>query len=371
MKFFFAFGTRPETIKMAPLIKTAQERGHEVFVALSGQHKEMVTPFLDFFEITADSNLQVMMPNQSLEEITSKCLLGYSSLLKDVRPDYTFVQGDTTTAFTGALSSFYQQVPVAHIEAGLRTGDIYSPFPEEVNRKLIAQMAHSHYCPTENNLATLQRENITKNVFVTGNTSIDALDYTLKKIQTLDINNVLTNEKLAAIDFSNKRTILVTAHRRENHGDGLRSIFEAILEILATDDDLQVVFPVHLNPNVQNLANELLGKNPQVHLVEPLGYVDFVWAMSNAYMILSDSGGVQEEAPHLGKPVLVLRETTERQEAIDAKCSILVGTKKSAIVKEALKLLQDQTYYDVIASTKNPYGDATAAEKTIKAIESL
>lgn len=353
MKYFFAFGTRPEVIKMAPVIKEAQRRGHEVITCLSGQHKEMVTPFLEFFEIKVDHNLAIMKDKQTLESITSSALEGFCEALEKFKPDMVFVQGDTTTTFAGALAAFYKKIPVAHIEAGLRTDERYSPFPEEINRRMVGQIAEYHFAPTAQAAENLYRDGIRENVFVTGNTSIDALDFTLEKISH---QSTQENE-------SDKRIILVTSHRRENLGAAQTQIFSALEDLHDKFSDVEIIFPVHLNPLVQQAAKDSLSHLPRVKLVAPLDYVEFVKTMKKATLILSDSGGVQEEAPHLGKPVLVLRETTERPEGVESGTSFLVGSDAKKIVDLASRLLTDKCFYQEVSNAQNPYGNGHSARK--------
>lgn len=358
MKYFFAFGTRPETIKMAPLIHQAKKRGHQVIVGLSGQHREMVLPFLKWFELAVDYDLEIMRPNQTLTDITMYALEGYSRVLKECQPDLVFVQGDTTTSFVAALAAFYQGIKVAHVEAGLRTGNKHSPFPEEINRSLIGRIADYHFPPTVKSAENLRAEGLTQNIAVTGNTSIDALEYTLKKLEA--------RQPAPAADG---RLILVTTHRRENLGDGHREIFQAIKTLVQEFSDVKVLFPVHLNPKVREMvALELEGLD-RVELCDPLDYTDFVLAMKKTFLILTDSGGVQEEAPHLGVPVLVLRDTTERPESVEAGCSFLVGTSKTEILKQARRLLTDSDHYAKVSKTANPYGDGSASQKILDFIE--
>lgn len=367
MKLFFAFGTRPEAIKMAPLIHEALKQKHEVIVALSGQHKEMVAPFIEFFELKVDHDLEIMKPNQTLTDITVNALTGYSRLIAEAKPDVVLVQGDTTTSFVAGLAAFYNGCKVAHVEAGLRTFNRTSPFPEEVNRSLLGRIADFHFPPTVASAENLKSENITENLWVTGNTSIDALEYTLKKIADSPELQDQIQDSLPRLD-PDKRTILVTTHRRENLGDGHREIFRAIKEMIERYPDIEIVFPVHLNPKVQDLVREELGKTSRVHLTAPLDYLSFVWMMNRSFLILTESGGVQEEAPHLGKPVIVLRETTERPEAIDAGCSFLVGTSKEKILKKAYELLDNPDYYKKVSKIANPFGDGHASEKIIEAL---
>lgn len=367
MKLLFAFGTRPEVIKMAPVILEAKKQNHEVIIAISGQHKDMISPFLDWFNLDIDHNLNIMSENQSLTDITINSLKGYEKIISDQKPDYVIVQGDTTTSFTAALASYYQKTKIAHIEAGLRTYNKYSPFPEEVNRKLISSLADLHFAPTKQSSLNLQREGILKNIFVTGNTSIDALDFTLAKIKANpDIKKHIVAH-LPKIDENNK-LILLTTHRRENLGENHSNIFKAIKVLLHLHSDIEIIFPVHPNPKVRAVVQQELAKLERVHLIEPLDYTSFVWLMKQSYLILTDSGGVQEEAPHLGKPVIVLRDTTERPEAIAAGCSFLVGTQQEAIVSKVNELLNDETYYKSISKAVNPYGNGKSSELIISGL---
>lgn len=368
MKLLFAFGTRPETIKMAPVIRLAQTRGHQVVVALSGQHKEMVLPFIEWFDLKIDHDLEIMRPNQTLTDITVSALKGYSDLILQEKPDVVLVQGDTTTGFVASLAAFYQGVKVAHIEAGLRTHNKSSPFPEEINRSLIGRIADFHFPPTQTSADNLARESIEKNVLVTGNTSIDALKFTLDKISH-DQNLIAKLE--AKLPKTTGRMILVTTHRRENLGDGHRAIFLAMKQLLEEFQDIEFVFPVHLNPKVRKVVEEELSGYGRVHLIEPLDYTSFVWAMKKSFLILTDSGGVQEEAPHLGRPVVVLRDTTERPEAISAGCSFLVGTNQDKIVEISKKLLSDSDFYQSVSKINNPYGDGNSSLKILESLESL
>lgn len=367
MKLLFAFGTRPEVIKMAPVIIEAKKRGHEVVCAISGQHKDMITPFITWFEISVAHNLNIMTANQSLTDITINSLKGYEKIISDEKPNYVLVQGDTTTSFTAALASYYQKTQIAHIEAGLRTYNKYSPFPEEVNRTLIAHLADVHFAPTKESASNLEKEGITSNVFTTGNTSIDALDFTLKKItsNTELKNNII--KQLPKIN-SNNRIILLTTHRRENLGKNQSNIFQAVKEIVRTFHDIEVVFPIHLNPKVREVVYKELSGTERVHLIEPLDYTSFIWLMKQSHLVLTDSGGIQEEAPHLGKPVIVLRDTTERPEAISAGCSFLVGTTKKDIVAKVTELLEDQAYYNGISKITNPYGNGNSSELILKGL---
>lgn len=359
MKILSVFGTRPETIKMAPILAhLSQISGIESLVCVTAQHRHMLDQFLNLFKIRADFDLNIMKPGQTLTEITTSILTGLKEVLRQVKPDLLLVQGDTTTAMAGALAAFYEKIPVGHVEAGLRTGNIHMPWPEEMNRKLISSMASLHFAPTQYSQNHLLKEGISSNkIFVTGNTVIDALFFTLK------------NSKRPHFDFiaSNKRLILVTGHRRENFGEGFQSICRALKKI-SERPDVQIVYPVHLNPNVQTPVHAILGHSKNIHLMEPVDYITFVFLMEQAYLILTDSGGVQEEAPSLGKPVLVMREVTERPEAIEAETARLVGTDEERIIKETSQLLDDLQQYQTMAQAHNPYGDGRAAEKIVKHI---
>jgi len=359
----FVFGTRPEAIKLAPIILAAQEQEKlfQTKVLVTGQHREMLDEVLRVFQIKADYDLDIMLPGQSLSQVTSRVLVGVGEILEKENPDLVVVQGDTTTAFTGALAAYYQKIPVAHIEAGLRSGDKYQPFPEEVNRILVSQIADYHFAPTPKAAQNLYREGITKNkVLVTGNTVIDAL------LRAAKLKPLLPKE-LKQIDFGGK-VILVTAHRRENFGQPLENLCEAIKEICQIDENLEVVYPVHPNPNVKEVVLNLLRNTPKVKLISPLDYLSFCYLMKKAFLILSDSGGIQEEAPSLNKPLLVLREVTERPEVVEAGAAILVGMNKKKIVSEVKNLLVDQKRYLKMASAKNPFGDGRASERIVKRI---
>ena len=361
-KILFCFGTRPEAIKMAPLIKEVVRRGERPIVCITGQHRDMIKPFLNFFNIDVDFDLDVMMPNQTLADMTARILTKMKNVLNEAEPDIVCVQGDTTTTFSCALAAFYQKIPVAHIEAGLRTGDIYSPFPEEANRRLVTAFAKYFFPPTELSAENLKKENILENVFVTGNTSIDALRETSEIIAATNLNNEL-NEKYHFLN-PKKKLILVTTHRRENHGKPLVDICEAIKEI-SKDENLEFVIPVHLNPNVKDVIYSYFQETPNVHLLDPLDYVDFSWFMSRSFFILTDSGGVQEEGPYFKRPILVLRENTERPEGIHAGVSVLVGHDREKIITTAQKLLSDTSFYDSFSKNLNPYGDGFASKKII------
>ena len=373
-KILIVFGTRPEAIKMAPLVKEFQKYPDllETKVCVTAQHREMLDQVLELFEITPDYDLDIMQPGQDLYDVTANVLLGMKHVLSDYRPDIVFVHGDTSTTFAAALAAFYQQIEVAHIEAGLRTGDIYSPWPEEANRQLTSQITAYHFAPTETSRENLLRENVkAEKIVVTGNTVIDALFLALNKIKS---NPLLEESIVDSIDRSikhpkfkiqNSKFILVTGHRRENHGQGFIDICQALKTIAKNNPDIDIVYPVHLNPNVQKPVKALLSDVVNVHLIQPLQYEQFIYMMDRSYFIITDSGGVQEEAPSLGKPVLVMRETTERPEALEAGTVKLVGTDTVLIVKEAQKLLDDPEAYTEMSQASNPYGDGHACEKIV------
>lgn len=365
-KVLFLFGTRPEAIKMAPLIECfSNDLRFDVKVGVTAQHREMLDQVLSFFSIKVDFDLNIMKPNQTLHELTSELISRITNeiLLKESF-DYIFVQGDTTTVLASSLAAFYQKIKVIHIEAGLRSGDMYSPFPEEMNRVLTSKLASYHFCPTEKSKNNLLKENITDNVFVVGNTVIDALFKGLSKIKETSENLLL--EEFKYINF-NKKILLVTCHRRENFGKPFDTICESLLEIATSNNDtVEIVFPVHLNPNINEIAYRKLKAN-NIKLIAPLDYPKLIWMMNKSTIILTDSGGIQEEAPSLGKPVLVLREVTERTEGVDAGTAILVGSNRERIVSETSKLLNDTEYYLNISKASNPYGDGTTSEK-IKSI---
>ncbi|MEP5764413.1 MAG: UDP-N-acetylglucosamine 2-epimerase (non-hydrolyzing) [Halieaceae bacterium] len=369
-RVLLVFGTRPEAIKMAPVVKAlmAQE-GLETRVCISSQHRELLQPALELFDLKPDYDLDIMRPGQSLSGITARILLALEPVLKDCQPNIMLVHGDTTTGFAAALSGFYHDVPVAHVEAGLRTGNIKSPWPEEFNRTTIGQLASLHFAPTKQCRENLLREAVQESrIHVTGNTVIDAL------IQVRDVVNARDEQRQKLereFDFldSSRRLILITGHRRENYGEGFESICTA-LESLASScsDSVELVYPVHLNPNVKQVVEARLSGIPNLHLIEPIGYSEFVYLMARCFLILTDSGGIQEEAPAFGKPVLVMRDTTERPEAIDAGTARLVGTDSELIVTETLRLLSDSSHYDAMARAGSPFGDGTAAIQIAAAI---
>lgn len=361
-KVLFVFGTRPEAIKMAPLIASfSNDSNFDVKVAVTAQHRQMLDQVIGFFDIKVDFDLNIMKHNQTLHQLTSDLIERITTdiLLTDTF-DYVFVQGDTTTVLAASLAAFYQKIKVVHIEAGLRSHDMHSPFPEEMNRVLTSKLASYHFCPTAVSKENLKDENITKNVYVVGNTVIDALLMGLEKIKKTDESKFL--DPFNTINFS-KKIVLVTCHRRENFGKPFEEICDALLEIAnAHRETVEIVYPVHLNPNIKEIAHQkLIAGN--IHLIAPLDYPELIWMMDKSYMILTDSGGIQEEAPSLGKPVLVLRKVTERTEGVDAGTAILVGSDKSKIVSETLKLIENQSYYSSISTSSNPYGDGTTCEK--------
>lgn len=364
-KLLFIFGTRPEAVKMAPLIKECEKypKDFNVKVAVTGQHREMLDQVLEFFKIKPDYDLNLMKPNQTLFDVTADALRGMEKILDEVKPDLIVVQGDTTTVFTGALAGFYKKIPIAHLEAGLRSGDKYSPFPEEINRILTGHIVDYHWAPTEQAKKNLLNEGIKEEkIHVVQNTVIDALFLALELLKKEGDDKYI--EFFKDIDF-NKRIVLVTAHRRESFGKPFENICNAIKELSTKYPDVEFIYPVHLNPNVREVVYRILSNIPNVHLIEPLDYPYMVWIMSRSYLVLTDSGGVQEEAPSLGKPVLVLRDVTERQEGVDAGTAKLVGTDKDLIISETSKLLDEQEEYDKMAHAVNPYGDGKASERIV------
>ncbi len=354
-RFLLIFGTRPEAIKMAPLVPALKQVG-EVRVCVTGQHRKMLDQVLDFFSIKADYDLNIMKRDQSLFAVTSGSLKLLEGIIDNCRPGVILVQGDTTTAFAGALAGYYKKVKVAHIEAGLRSFNKYSPFPEEVNRSLIGRLADYHFAPTEKARKNLLRENVDKkNIFVVGNTVIDALFQGMDIIRKDDSRYA---RRFGFLDPS-KKLILVTGHRRESFGRPFGQICRALKDI--AKEDVEIIYPVHLNPNVRSAVYPLLGSIENIHLIEPVNYPSLIWLMSKSYLVLTDSGGIQEEAPSVGKPVLVMRDVTERTEGIDAGTAVLVGTDRTKIVESTLRLLKNRKAYDKMAEQKNPYGDGTAA----------
>lgn len=369
IKVLTVFGTRPEAIKMAPLVNHLKYKTSiESRVCVTAQHREMLDQVLQLFEITPDYDLNIMQPGQGLNEITTNILNGISPVLKEFQPDFVLVHGDTTTTFATSLASFYQQIPVGHIEAGLRTGNLYSPWPEEANRKLTSVITDQHFAPTTTAQKNLIKESVDpKKIVVTGNTVIDALLWVQHKIK----NGRGLQENLAKqflFRDTEKRLILVTGHRRESFGSGFERICEALRKIALKHQDIEIVYPVHLNPKVQEPVNRLLKEMSNIHLIEPQDYLPFVYLMTQAHIILTDSGGIQEEAPSLGKPVLVMRDTTERPEAVDAGTVKLVGTDTNKIMKQVDTLLNDKCAYQQMSHAHNPYGDGKACKRIISAI---
>lgn len=369
-KHLIIFGTRPEAIKMAPLVQEFKKHiDFETKVCVTAQHREMLDQVLDFFQITPDYDLNLMKPNQNLYSLTADIITELKPILEEFQPDYVYVHGDTTTTMAASIASFYSGAKVCHVEAGLRTHNKRSPFPEEINRQVAGRICDYHFAPTEQSKANLLAENIKdQDVLVTGNTVIDALLDSSNRVQNIQNEEI---EYLKELVDTNKRLILVTGHRRENHGQGFINICEALKEIALTHPDVQIIYPVHLNPNVQKPVHEILDGIENVQLIDPLAYPAFVWLMTQSYMIITDSGGVQEEAPSLGKPVLVMRDTTERPEAVEAGTVILVGTVKAKIVTEANDLLNNTSRYESMSALHNPYGDGKACERIADYIKKL
>lgn len=361
IKVMSVFGTRPEAIKMAPLVKELESREEiESVVCVTAQHREMLDQVLETFDIKPDYDLNIMKQGQTLSEITSRALMGLEEVIKEVKPDIVLVHGDTTTTFAGALAAFYNQVAIGHVEAGLRTYDKYSPFPEEMNRQMVDCMTDLYFAPTEISKQNLLKQNISEDkIYVTGNTAIDAMSTTVKENYS--------HKELEWIK-PGERMILLTAHRRENLGEPMRHIFKAIRRIVDEFNDVKVIYPIHLNPKVREVANEIFNDCDKVKLIEPLEVFDFHNFQNKSYIILTDSGGIQEEAPSLGKPVLVLRDTTERPEGIKAGTLKLVGTDEEVIYNETKKLLTDKKEYEMMSHASNPYGDGLASERIVNAI---
>ena len=368
-KILLVFGTRPEAIKMAPLVKTLQAHlAFEVKVCVTAQHRHMLDQVLQLFDIQPDFDLNLMRPGQDLSDITSGVLLGLKSVLTQWRPDAVLVHGDTSTTFAASLAAFYQRIPVGHVEAGLRTGNLYSPWPEEANRKLTSVLAQWHFAPTATSRSNLLKEGVSSSaIHVTGNTVIDALLQVREKIVNSPQLRQQFDQNFSFLD-PRKRLVLVTGHRRENFGDGFERICQALIRIAQNHADVQVVYPVHLNPQVQEPVRRLLGDIGNIHLIEPLDYLPFVYLMDKSTLILTDSGGIQEEAPSLGKPVLVMRDTTERPEAVEAGTVRLVGTDVEKIATEASTLLTDAQAYQTMAFAHNPYGDGQACQRIAQAL---
>ncbi|WP_242280649.1 non-hydrolyzing UDP-N-acetylglucosamine 2-epimerase [Bacillus cereus group sp. BfR-BA-01347] len=361
LKVMTIFGTRPEAIKMAPLVLELQKHPEKIesIVTVTAQHRQMLDQVLSIFGITPDFDLNIMKDRQTLIDVTTRGLEGLDKVMKEAKPDIVLVHGDTTTTFIASLAAFYNQIPVGHVEAGLRTWDKYSPYPEEMNRQLTGVMADLHFSPTAKSATNLQKENKDESrIFITGNTAIDALQTTVKETYSHPVLEKLGNDRL----------VLMTAHRRENLGEPMRNMFRAIKRLVDKHEDVQVVYPVHMNPVVREIANEILGEHNRIHLIEPLDVIDFHNVAARSYLMLTDSGGVQEEAPSLGVPVLVLRDTTERPEGIEAGTLKLAGTDEETIFGLADELLSDKEPHDKMAKASNPYGDGRASERIVEAI---
>ncbi|WP_164920239.1 non-hydrolyzing UDP-N-acetylglucosamine 2-epimerase [Ligilactobacillus salivarius] len=362
IKVMTVFGTRPEAIKMAPLVLELQKQSQrfEAITTVSAQHREMLDQVLDIFHIKPDYDLNIMHARQTLTDITSNVLINLDKILKEAKPDIVLVHGDTTTTFAASVAAFYNQIPIGHVEAGLRTWEKYSPYPEEMNRQMTDAMTDLYFAPTNQSKANLLKENHKEdNIYITGNTAIDALKQTVDKEYHHDIlDKVSPDNKL----------ILLTMHRRENQGEPMRRVFKVIREVVESREDVEVIYPVHLSPAVQEAAKEILGNTERIHLISPLDVVDFHNLAARSYFIMTDSGGVQEEAPSLGKPVLVLRDTTERPEGVEAGTLKLVGTESEKVKKEMEELLDNDAEYQRMAQAKNPYGDGKASERILDAI---
>ncbi len=359
VKVLTIFGTRPEAIKMAPLVKELQTRPEiECKVLVTAQHRQMLDSVLDIFDITPDFDLDIMKHGQTITDITSRVMYGCKEVFSSYRPDIVLVHGDTTTTFSASLAAFYEKIPVGHVEAGLRSDNIYSPYPEEMNRRLTGRLASYHFAPTIANKENLVKENVSRrDIIITGNTVIDAL------LSVVDDAYKYKNDMLNAINFKEKKVILLTCHRRENWGEPMNNIFKACNELVLDNPDVHLIFPMHMNPIVRDSAYEIMGNNEKISLIEPLDYEPFANLMSKVYMIMTDSGGIQEEGPALGKPVMVLRTETERPEAVDAGTVKVVGIDSEKIYRVGSRLIQDSAYYESIANAINPYGDGKASSR--------
>ena len=364
IKVLSVFGTRPEAIKMCPLVKVLEKDERvESIVCVTAQHREMLDNVLSIFDVKPQYDLNIMSHGQTIVDVSNKVLSGVDKVIKECNPDIVLVHGDTSTTLNGALAAFYNQKPIGHVEAGLRTGDIYSPFPEEANRKLTGAITTLHFAPTKSNEKNLATENIVKNVYITGNTVIDAL------LSVINSKHKFEDEAINKVDFENKKVVLLTAHRRENWGEPMNDIFAAVRKLVEKNKEVDVIFPMHKNPLVRELARDgFKGIEDRVHLIEPLEYVDFANLMSKCYLIMTDSGGIQEEAPALGKPVIVLRTETERPEAVEAGTVKLAGVEKEAIFKIADELVNNKDEYDSMAKAVNPYGDGKACKRIVDLI---
>ncbi len=367
MKVLTLFGTRPEAIKMAPLVKVlARTEGVQSIVCSTGQHRQMLDQVLQLFAIEVDHDLDVMVPGQTLNGLFARLMTRIDALLDELKPDCVLVHGDTTTAAACAMAAFHRGIAIGHVEAGLRTGDLTQPFPEEMNRRVVDVMGRWLFAPTHTSRTNLLQENLQGQIHVTGNTVIDALDLIVRKLEREPHIGEGFTRRYPWLD-ARRRLVLVTGHRRENFGEGFQQICQALGQ-LAQRDDIQIVYPVHLNPQVRDVVMAVLGDNPNVHLIDPLDYLEFVWYMQRAHLVLTDSGGVQEEAPHLGKPVLVMRNTTERPEAVAAGTVKLVGTDSARIVEAVAAMLDDPALYAQVARSVNPYGDGKASERIVDAL---
>ena len=360
IKVMTIFGTRPEAIKMAPLVKELEKREEiECIVCVTAQHREMLDQVLNIFDIKPKYDLNIMQSGQTLTHITSRVLMGLDEIIKEEKPNIILVHGDTTTTFAGALAAFYNHVDIGHVEAGLRTYDKYSPFPEEMNRQMVDRVSDMFFAPTEISKNNLLKEDIQENkIYITGNTAIDAMKYTINKDYQHELFDWIGDDKF----------VLLTAHRRENLGEPMYNIFRAIKKIINENKDVKVIYPIHMNPKIREIANEVIGNEERIKIIEPLEVVDFHNFINKSYLILTDSGGIQEEAPSLGKPVLVLRNTTERPEGIEAGTLKLVGTDEEVIITETNILLNNKEEYNKMSEASNPYGDGTASEKIVDAI---
>ncbi|MFT7072791.1 non-hydrolyzing UDP-N-acetylglucosamine 2-epimerase [Patiriisocius sp. Uisw_017] len=378
-KNLLVFGTRPEAIKMAPLVKAfLKNENFETIVCVTAQHREMLDQVLEFFEIVPDYDLDLMRPNQNLYTLTATIIEGMKPVLDEVKPDYVYVHGDTTTSMAVGIAAFYSGAKICHVEAGLRTFDRQYPFPEEFNRQLTGKIADYHFAPTELSKKNLLAENTKEdNILVTGNTVIDALLFGIEKVNTSNFKDEEIESLKKLLEFQNneqdteKKIILVTGHRRENHGQGLVNICSALKTIAHNNPEVEIIYPVHLNPNVKGPVHEMLSNIENIQLISPLAYPAFIWIMEKSHIIITDSGGIQEEAPSLGKPVLVTRTTTERPEAVEQGTVILVGTDKNAIVSKTQELLDNQEYYQQMSMLHNPYGDGKASKRILDFIKAL
>lgn len=372
-RILLIFGTRPEAIKMSPVVKELQKHPEQfnVQVCVTAQHRQMLDQVLELFDVVPDFDLDIMKPGQNLTDVTCNVLRGLAPVLEESHPDVVLVHGDTTTAMTASLAAYYQRIAVGHVEAGLRTGNIYSPWPEEMNRRLTGAITRYHFAPTEQSRQNLLAEGVTDNaIIVTGNTVIDALLTVVDKVRVSPELQGRMAGKFPFLD-PNKRMILVTGHRRENFGEGFENICHALKDIVEAYADVEIVYPVHLNPQVQEPVRRILGDTPDVHLIDPQDYLPFVWLMDRSYLIITDSGGVQEEAPSLGRPVLVMRDTTERPEAVTVGTVKLVGTNRKRIVTEAGHLLEDEAAYLRMSLAHNPYGDGNGSVRIVESLEGV